>query len=257
MSIFDSAKLPVTRATRQRFCLGFILPLALCTLVAAPSVRAQDYVVTLERSFLERAVEDAVTQTVLASEPALHWGHVSGRRVEVTRKDQDSINIDLDLAFDTVIDPEVDVDIEVGFGCFWAAPDLKLSLPRFDVDVNFPWYVDVATGGLSWVGGHVANVIIDRKIASMEAVRRQLVQTINQQLGQVGFELCPAFEVTEGGAVRVIFGQGSECTPGQTRHKRCPSNTQGSGYDDTCINGYWERTGGICEPVAPPGGEQP
>jgi len=160
-------------------------------------------------------------------------------------------------AFDTVTDPEVDVDIEVGFGCFWADPDLKLSLPNFDVEVNFPWYVDVATGGLSWVSGHVINVIIDREIESMDAVRQQLVHTISDELGQVGFEFCPAFEVTQDTDIRVVFGEGSECTPGQMRHKGCPSNTQGSGYDETCINGYWERTGGVCEPMAPPGGEQP
>jgi hypothetical protein len=232
-----------------------------CALLAAPlgTAHAADVVITLDRGFLERAVEDAVTQTVIAAEPRLHWGHVSGRRAEITRNDSDAINVDLDLAFDVSVapDPEVDVDIEIGFDCFWADPDVKLSIPRFDVDVSFPWYVNVATMGLSWVAGHVGNVIIDKKIDSMDQMKEEIVHEINERLGDVGFDFCPAFTVTEGADVKVIFGQGSECTPGQEEHQACPANWYGPGYDESCINGYWERTGGWCEPQAPPGGQQP
>jgi hypothetical protein len=49
----------------------------------------------------------------------------------------------------------------------------------------------------------------------------------------------------------------SECTNGQTRHRGCSGNSTGPGYDDLCINGYWETVGGLCEPVAPPGGQVP
>jgi hypothetical protein len=237
---------------------SYVLAAAACSvLVSVPSgsAQAQDAVVTLDRAFLERAVEDAITSTIVAAEPRLYWGKVSGRRVEVSRKDQDSINVDLDLAFDAgPVDPEVDVDVEVGFGCFWGAPDINLSVPRFDVDVNFPTWLIVATGGLSWVANHVVNVVIDRKLQSMDALRRELVEKVNERLGEVGFDYCPAFDVTSAANVQVIFGSGSECSPGQQSYRRCPSNTTGSGYTDICVNGYWERTG-HCEPKPPPGGQ--
>jgi hypothetical protein len=226
-------------------------------LLAAPTTaRGADVVVTLDRAFLERAVEEAVTRTVIAAAPKLYWGHVSGRRVEITRKDVDSLNIDLDLAYDYgPVDPEVDVNIEVGFGCFYGAPDVNLSVPRFDVDVNFPTWLIVATGGLSYAINHIANVVIDKKIRSMNDLKQSLVTQVNERLGQQGFEFCPAFNVTSGTDVQVIFGVGSECSPGQQRRRSCPSNTTGSGYTDICVNGYWERTG-VCEPKAPPGGHQ-
>jgi hypothetical protein len=49
-----------------------------CALLAAPlrTAHAADVVITLDRGFLERVVEDAVTQIVIAAEPRLHWGHV-------------------------------------------------------------------------------------------------------------------------------------------------------------------------------------
>jgi hypothetical protein len=235
-----------------------VAALAAASLLPASNAQAADVVVTLDRAFLERAVEDAVTRTAVAAEPRLYWGHVSGRRVEITRKDQDSINIDLDLAFDVknAPDPEIDVDVEIGFHCFYADPDVNLAVPKWDVDVNFPTWLVVATGGLSWVANHVVNVIVDKKLRSVDDIRQQLVQQVNQQLGQVGFEFCPAFNVTPSANVQVVFGAGSECSAGQRRQSPCPSNTTGSGYTYFCVNGYWERTG-VCEPKAPPGGQQP
>ena len=161
-----------------------VAALAAASLLPASSAQAADVVVTLDRAFLERAVEDAVTRTAVAAEPRLYWGHVSGRRVEITREDQDSINIDLDLAFDVK-----------------NAPD-----PEIDVDVNFPTWLVVATGGLSWVANHVVNVIVDKKLRSVDDMRQQVMQQVNQQLGQVGFQFCPAFNVTPGANVEVVFG---------------------------------------------------
>ncbi|HMJ15750.1 MAG TPA: hypothetical protein VK524_30245, partial [Polyangiaceae bacterium] len=56
--------------------------IAACTaaslaLLPTGSAGAADVVVTLDRAFLERAVEDAITRTAIAAEPRLHWGHVS------------------------------------------------------------------------------------------------------------------------------------------------------------------------------------
>lgn len=50
---------------------------------------------------------------------------------------------------------------------------------------------------------------------------------------------------------------GDECTIGKTRHRRCSGNFSGPGVDFTCLGGFWEQTGGWCEPKAPPGGQPP
>ncbi len=233
-----------------------------CAFLAAwaGSAQAADYQITLDRGFLERAVEDAVTTTMITADPKLYWGHVSGRRVEISRKSASTISIDLDLAYrlpSIIPDPEVDVDIDVGFSCFYAHPDVNLSIPYANVSTNFPWYIDVATLGFSWVASTVANAVISNKIASMEKVKQNIIGKINEQLGMVVFDFCPAFNVTSGADVQVIFGLGNECTPGATRHKACGAHYEGPGWDDDCINGYWERTGGYCEPSAPPGGQRP
>lgn len=50
---------------------------------------------------------------------------------------------------------------------------------------------------------------------------------------------------------------GSECVTGQTRHRDCSGNFSGPGLDETCVAGFWQTTGGRCEPRAPPGGQRP
>jgi hypothetical protein len=250
---------PRTRASLRRISLPMAACAASAMLPWAPPVaRAADYEVTLSRAFLERLAEDAVTSEILTADPDLHWGQVSGRRVEVSRRSQTQIDVDLDLAYaiDNFPDPEVDVDITLGFSCFYARPDINMALPNLDVSVNFPWYVDVATLGLSWVGTHVANVIIDNKLRGMAEMKAKVIAEINDQLGAASFEFCPAFAVTTQGDVIASFGEGDECSPGQRRHLACPRNQVGSGTDQHCVNGYWEGVRD-CEPKAPPGGQRP
>jgi hypothetical protein len=241
----------ITRCRRWRA----LLALAVMQLIATTRASAADYELTLTRGFLERIVEDAVTATVLTADDSVYWGHVSGPRVEISRQSAQQIAIDLDLAYalDNFSDPEVDVNIVVGFSCFYAQPDVNLSVPDLDVSVSFPWYIDVATLGFAWVGAHVANVVIDNKISSMEQVKQQVVAEINAQLGAASFEFCPEFSVTPDANVKVSFGYGDECAFGETRHLPCTGNTHGSGTHQTCINGYWEGQRD-CEPNAPPGG---
>ena len=148
--------------------------------------------------------------------------------------------------------PEVDVDLQISFQCFSSEPDIELATD-VDVDVDFPWYVDVATAGLSWVFTTVANQVIDNLIDNSEAIKAEILAKINEAV-DLPLTSCPVFNVTSGGDVELIFGQGSECTDGQTKHRGCSSKEIGPGYDDRCINGYWETVGGWC---APPGGQQP
>lgn len=258
MSTVDSMFTPKWHGRARRVGLSLISGASCAALAVHSPARAADYEVTLSRSFLERVAEDAVTAEILTAEPALHWGHVSGRRVEISRRSQSQIDVDLDLAYevDNFPDPEVDVDITLGFSCFYARPDINLAVPNIDVSVNFPWYIDVATLGLTWVGTHVANVIIDNQIRGMAEMKAKVIAEINAQLGAASFEFCPTFAVTPAADVTVAFGEGNECSPGQQRHLRCPSNQVGPGTDQTCVNGYWEGFRD-CEPKAPPGGQRP
>jgi hypothetical protein len=50
---------------------------------------------------------------------------------------------------------------------------------------------------------------------------------------------------------------GDECALGQSRHRNCSSNFSGPGVDYRCEGGFWKRSGGWCEPKAPPGGQRP
>jgi hypothetical protein len=225
--------------------------LALLTL-ALREARSDNIVITLDRGFLERTVEDAVTLG-MAAEPALYWGHVSGRRVEVTRQDEDTINVDLDLAYalSHFPNPEVDVDLQIRFNCFWVRPDIDISIPDLDVDVDFPWYIDVGTAGLTWIFDHIADHFIAKKIDHSQAIKQEVLAKVNEAV-HVPLTYCPAFNVTADGDVQVILGHGNECTDGQTKHRRCLSGSRGSGYDDLCINGYWETVSSDCEPYCGP-----
>jgi len=48
---------------------------------------------------------------------------------------------------------------------------------------------------------------------------------------------------------------GDECVTGKTRLRRCSGNLSGPGVNQTCVAGFWENSGGWCEPKAPPGGQ--
>jgi hypothetical protein len=50
---------------------------------------------------------------------------------------------------------------------------------------------------------------------------------------------------------------GDQCVAGQTRLQKCSGNYVGPGVNQTCEAGFWENSGGRCEPKAPPGGQRP
>ena len=218
---------------------------------------AHDFiVVTFERDFIERIVEESIQAQVVNEIDNLYWGHIHGRRVEVSKKNATHIRVDLDLAYSLpsiIPNPEVDVDFEIGFNCFWRQPEVNLSLPYFDVDIDFPWYVDVGSLGFSWVASFLGDAIIDRKLASLNKIKGDLIAELNDSI-DLPLDECPAFNVTDTGDVQLLFGQGNECTLGDTRHSQCPYRHYGPGWDEQCINGYWEKAGGWCEPSPPPGG---
>jgi hypothetical protein len=249
----------ITAYTSRRFARPLLYGLAAVALLtlAPREARADNIVITLDRSFLERAAEDAIEATTF-EDTHLYWGHVHGRRVEVTRKNSNTIYVDFDLAYavSNFPDPEVDVDLQINFHCFYAEPDIKLAIPDVDVDVNFPWYIDVATSGLTWIVTTVADRFINDAVAHSQAIKEEVMAKVNETV-DVPLTFCPDFNVTSSGDVQVIIGQGGECTNGQTKHRHCSGNYTGPGFDDLCINGYWETVGGWCEPKPPPGGQQP
>ncbi|TAH52827.1 MAG: hypothetical protein EYC68_05470 [Chloroflexota bacterium] len=76
---------------------------------------------TLTRSELESRIEGAVGDRIQSND--LMWGDESynlfGRGVEVTKKTNESVHVDLDLAYDLPgpYNPEVDVDFDLAFSC--------------------------------------------------------------------------------------------------------------------------------------------
>jgi hypothetical protein len=70
-------------------------------------------------------------------------------------------------------------------------------------------------------------------------------------------QVCPHFEVSPSGDIHAEIDFVTGCINGRQEHRACGVRFWGDGYDYLCVNGYWERLGGWCEPAAPPGGERP
>jgi hypothetical protein len=70
-------------------------------------------------------------------------------------------------------------------------------------------------------------------------------------------QVCPHFEVGASGGLYVEVDFLKGCITGRQKNVRCGSRYTGDGYDYACVNGYWKKLGGFCEPAAPPGGHRP
>jgi len=70
-------------------------------------------------------------------------------------------------------------------------------------------------------------------------------------------QVCPHFEIGPNGAIHAEVDFVNGCINGLHKHRACGGRFVGDGYDYECVNGYWDRLGGFCEPEAPPGGERP
>ncbi len=122
----------------------------------------------------------------------LYWGHLHGRAVEVTKKDDQTIHVDLDLAYGVTAlpDPEVDIDFDLRFAC--SAGEITLTTLNVDVDVDSAWYYEVVSLGLIEILDYkVENGIEDAFTAINEAI-------------DTGQSVCPTITILHDGSV--LFG---------------------------------------------------
>ncbi len=141
----------------------------------------------IPREELESRIESILGDKLHGTK--LYWGHISGRAVEVTRKDDHTVHVDLDLAYDldNWFDPEVDVDLDMGLACSSGKISLTGSNVQVHVDAN--WVTDVLSLGLVNIAEHY----IDGRIN--DGLKNFTYKT------EVGVPLCPTITVRPNGDV--------------------------------------------------------
>ncbi len=144
----------------------------------------------IPRAELESRIESIVGDRLHGTK--LYWGEISGRAVEVTRKDDHTVHVDLDLAYDldNWFDPEVDVDLDMGLAC--ANGKIALTASNVTVHVDANWVTDVLSLGLVNIAEHY----IDGRI-------QDALQTFTYKT-EVGVPFCPTISVQPNGDV--VFG---------------------------------------------------
>lgn len=205
---------------------------------------SEGVVVTLEKRFLERIIERNM-QEALDNDPRLagrlNWrGHP---RVEVERSSRNSLAVKMRLRYSiTGPNPNVDVNFRLGFSCWWRNPSLNLSVSHVNVDARISWLPIIS------------DVILNRIVSGRtDGLQEEIASSVAGFDGGQ-FDTCPVIQVTSQGNVELQFVTGNQCRPGQTRHTPCPASHFGDGFNYQCVNGFWEQSGGWCEPSAPPGG---
>jgi hypothetical protein len=142
----------------------------------------------LKHGDLESIIEANVGHGLYGTD--LYWGKLHGRAVEVTRRSDTSLDVDLDLAADLPYsgDAEIDVDFHLDIGCSCGVVSVVASPATVEADV--PWYLDL----LAWVGEAVAGID-----AGLE-------RTIELAVGatlDTGQPTCPLMSVASNGDVNI------------------------------------------------------
>lgn len=233
----------------------------------SPSV-AQAQVITLPRAEIAASVERGMECYIHPNGPgclplpfvskpdcSLYWasGTGSNDRVRVSRLNPKTINADVHMkcAINNFRNPDVYIRLDLAFSCSLPNPSVRVSPANVDVEVNWPWYVDVGTASVTWWIGNIAS----RTASSQARASGALQAFVQEQMVPINY--CPGINVQSNGDVRIDLAMGNECTNGQTKHRRCSANYYGPGIDYVCVGGRWASGGGWCEPRPPPGGQRP
>jgi hypothetical protein len=120
----------------------------------------------LSRTELESRIESMVG-TAIHGNP-LYWGHLNGRAVEVSRKDNNTVHVDVDLALDVNNwwDPAVDLDFDITL-CEGGVFSPKVRNRKVDVDSK--WYSEVLSFGIVELVDHKADAFIMKAIKGLKA----------------------------------------------------------------------------------------
>jgi hypothetical protein len=149
---------------------------------------AKEFSMTLTRSQMESIIKSAVDKSIKGTK--LHFGHLYGRPVEVTRKNATTIHVDLDLAYTVkyFFDPEVDVDFDIRLSC--QGGKLKATMLNTKVDVDSKWYADILSLGITRGIDALIEPTMQREIA-----RRLSSQTTSLSINCVRVDVKPNGDV--------------------------------------------------------------
>jgi hypothetical protein len=183
----------------------------------------------------------------------LKWAYKTpgfAKRVRVSRLNSKTIKADVHMKcrINAFTDPDVYIRLDLAFSCS-LPPRVRVSPANVDVDVNWPGWLDAATASVTWWIGNIASRTATSKVSASGALKTFVQERM------VPLNYCPGIAVQSNGDVEFNLAMGTECTNGQTNHRRCPANHTGPGLDSVCVGGRWASAGGWCEPKPPPGGQ--
>jgi hypothetical protein len=209
----------------------------------AATVAADDQVqLTITHTFLEKVIEDYITEKVLPGLPVT-W-EAGRQRVEVKRVDDNTVTVDLDLQLTKFPYPTIDADLDLSYVCNWYKPQIGFSSNNVRTSVHFSEGWDAVVPGLAEALDAIGDKIADKAIKAN--VGSDLTDNIKLPLADFG-GFCAKPKVSGKGDMLLVFGPGHECENDDLRSDKCPSDQPlGTGIQYRCINGYWEYIQTIC-----------
>lgn len=144
---------------------------------------------TIPRDEMESRVEGLIGDFIRGNQ--LEWGHLYGRAVEATRKNNNTLHFDLDLeaAISYLPNPEVDVDFDLEITCTGGTISMKVKNVVVDVDSS-PILQVLSLGLIRFLDAEISDRIND----SVKNIK--IGQDVN-----IGF--CPGISVD--GLVNIRF----------------------------------------------------
>lgn len=205
---------------------------------ASPAVaQVPEYTITLTNSFFAEAIEASV-QKELEEHKELSW-EPDRAHVEVWQTNEREIGARANLLFEESI-AEIDLTFTLSFACYFQNPRLSMAAHNFEVDTNFPVWVDIASGGVTLLVGELTDSIVNSKDEIIGRIHDRVNSQLNSQNGSLNFEVCPRISAG-GGDVELHFVTGEECTSGEEVIRPCQAGENGKGRNSFCINGWWEH----------------
>jgi hypothetical protein len=141
----------------------------------------------IARDELESRIESAVGNALYGHR--VTWRRLRGEAVELTRAGRLTYGgeLGLEVKLDNWPDPEIDVKFQLAVAC--SAGELTMRIRKLDLDVDSPWYSDVATLG-----------ILDEKI---EQTLRQALRNVSLTRSTAVLVCPPALAITSNGDLQL------------------------------------------------------
>jgi hypothetical protein len=237
--------------TSRNFFCCLAMVVSLCLGKSAVS-RAADITVDVPASMVTRGIEREITRYIQNRQTRLDWLPETFRRVEasVSGAGENIMRVRLFMTFATVALPAstevpVTVTFRITFDCSARGPFLMVH----GTTVAAPG-ISVPPAVIREIQAEANHMLRDRT--------HGIINELWQNLIAIGgpHAVCPQFRIGPRGDIRAELDFRRGCVNGRTRHEPCGANLFGNGFDYTCRNGKWRRSGGWCEPSAPPDGRR-